>query len=260
MEGKISLEELKASMEYINNFEKGCEYGEPVTGTAPGFDEGEKTNGEISKLKEKHKQGLAKSVKQAKFHKECLNRMEKGEDMSDLNDPSEDEVTKAMSDEHKEEPFSGNEAGEKEVVEKEKVIKKGLNDVAQFEELIKSAVTTALSTQQKLHDKETGILVKGFEDRLKVLEDQPQQKSLLKGAQGVALEKAFQDVKASGKKPLFVNVQKDQVSDALYKAFTEEKDPIIKGEIGESITTLESASYISPSVLAYMSEHGIVIM
>jgi hypothetical protein len=258
--GKISEEELRESLKYLEDFEKGQETQSLVTKPNDDMDHSETTNGETSKLMTKHEQGLAKCIKKAKFHKEMLDKLKKGEDISgeeDLDEESEEEEEVNKSE--KTLSLKKDKKEEEESFAKS-TVGTPLGGTKGLEDLVKGLVASEFSTQKDLHAKEVESLKKGFEDRLKVLEDMPVQKSIIKGAQGVTLEKAFTDAKESGKAVLFAAQQPSKVSDALFKAFSEAKDEMTKGEIGNSIATFEASKYISPNVLNYMEQQGTVIM
>lgn len=258
MEG-INEKELKESIEYLDEFEKGLE--SEVIEKAEG--------GEEDPLKLHHQKKMMDCIKKAKFHKEIIDKIEKGDALPDEafeeeekedpkpapdEKPEEGEVKKGEGFEGEKPADAGIEKGnDPEPVEE-------IHKSKDIEEIVKGAVTEALNLQKDAYDKKFEELKKSFDERLEKINAEPVRKSLIKGAQGIALQKAISGEKEDGKTVLSASLQKSKVSDALYSAFESEKDSFVKGQLGEAVAEFESAGYISPEIAQTMYEKGYKII
>lgn len=259
MEG-INEKELKESIEYLDEFEKGLE--------SEAIEKAE--GGEEDPLKLHHQKKMMDCIKKAKFHKEIIDKIEKGDALPDEafeeeeekedskpapdEKPEEGEVKKGEGSEGDKDPAEGIEKGnDPEPVEE-------INKGKDIEEIVKGAVTEALNLQKDAYDKKFEELKKSFDERLEKINAEPVRKSLIKGAQGLVLQKAISGEKEDGKTVLSASLQKGKVSDALYSAFESEKDSFLKGQLGEAVAEFESAGYISPGIAQVMYEKGYKII
>ena len=237
MEG-INEKELKESIEYLDEFEKGLE-----------FEAIEKAEGgEEDPLKLHHQKKMMDCIKKAKFHKEIIDKIEKGDALPD----------EAFEEEEKEDPEPAPAEGIEKGNDSEPV--EEINKGKDIEEIVKGAVTEALNLQKDAYDKKFEELKKSFDEKLEKINAEPVRKSLIKGAQGIALQKAISGEKEDGKTVLSASLQKSKVSDALYSAFESEKDSFVKGQLGEAVAEFESAGYISPEIAQTMYEKGYKII
>ena len=251
MEG-INEKELKESIEYLDEFEKGLE--------SEAIEKAE--GGEEDPLKLHHQKKMMDCIKKAKFHKEIIDKIEKGDALPD----------EAFEEEEKEDPepapAEGIEKGNDPEPAPAEGIEKGndpepveeINKGKDIEEIVKGAVTEALNLQKDAYDKKFEELKKSFDEKLEKINAEPVRKSLIKGAQGIALQKAISGEKEDGKIVLSASLQKSKVSDALYSAFESEKDSFVKGQLGEAVAEFESAGYISPEIAQTMYEKGYKII
>lgn len=257
MEG-INEKDLKESIEYLDEFEKGLK--------TVAVDE---NGGEEDPLKLHHQKKMMDCIKKAKFHKEIIDKIEKGDALPDEAFEEEEEEQKpaenpAPEQKPKEDIEKGDGCGEGE--EKPAEISKG-NEIGEIEKpavdieaIVKGAVSQALELQKADYETRFEELKKSFEEKLEKINDEPVRKSLIKGAQGMILQKALSGEKEDGKTVLSASLQKGKVSDALYSAFESEKDSFVKGQLGEAVAEFESAGYISPEIAQTMYEKGYKII
>lgn len=219
---KVSNEELQKSIEYINglSLEKSNE----------SMDFSEKTNGGTEENITRLQGELNDHVKKAKEIKEELDKLSKGEKEK----PLENKEKEGKEDDDKEEVKEKKE--EKPDMDKEEIMKS-----------IKDSLFNDFNDLLKSKDDKIEILSKKIEE----ISNEPIRKSII-GNPTNFIER-FQKSKSEGKNAILKS-NKSTISNYMYDLFLEEKDDIMKGKIGEAITTFESASELDPEVRRRVQE------
>lgn len=236
---KISTEELEKSLQYLEAFSKG-KTSEPVDEKPTGENEEPKESLEEEpedELYTAHKNRMAAYIDKAMCHKAYMDKIKKRE-------PLPDEAFEDL-----EEPSNGGETRE------EKVEKGNQNELSEknIDELVKAQISEALNAQKQ----ESDAIIKSLRDEIEQLKDQPVRKTLIKGADAITLKKAISGEKVDDKTLLSISIQKSKVSEALFNAYENETDEVIKGQLGEAVAEFESTgNYISPEVAQIMETKG----
>lgn len=247
---QVTAEELEKSLQYLEAFAKG-QKSEEIEEKVEEKVEEEPDD----ELYAAHKKRLSAYLDKAMAHKGFMDKIKKGEPLPDeaFDDLEEEKQEKKKVEEVKEE-----EKKEEKIEEGcHGDVKKGnedeLNKAQEIEDLIKAKVNEALDAQKK----ESQEIIKGLEDKIKALEDQPVKKTLIKGADAITLKKAITGEKEDNKTLLSISLQKGKVSEALFEAYDKEEDEMKKGILGEAVAEFESTgNYISPEVVKIMDDKG----
>jgi hypothetical protein len=244
--GKVTAEELEKSLQYLDAFAKG-EKTEPVEDAETKKPEEKPEKKPEEKPEEKveepedelyiaHKNRLSHYLDKAMCHKSYMDKIKAGEPLPD----------EAFDD-----------------LEDEKPIEKGAQDelnAQKLEELVKAKVAEALDAHKNelaAQKEESDKVIKGLQEKIEALENQPVKKTIIKGADAITLKKALSGEKVDDKTLLSVSLQKGKVSDVLFEAYEAETDEITKGRLGDAITEFESTGgYISPEIAALMEKKG----
>jgi hypothetical protein len=240
--GKVTAEELEKSLQYLDAFAKG-EKTEPVEDAEtkkpeekPEKKPEEKVEEPEDELYIAHKNRLSHYLDKAMCHKSYMDKIKAGEPLPD----------EAFDD-----------------LEDEKPIEKGAQDelnAQKLEELVKAKVAEALDAHKNelaAQKEESDKVIKGLQEKIEALENQPVKKTIIKGADAITLKKALSGEKVDDKTLLSVSLQKGKVSDVLFEAYEAETDEITKGRLGDAITEFESTGgYISPEIAALMEKKG----
>ena len=233
--GKVTAEELEKSLQYLDAFAKGKET-EPVNGKESGkpAEEAEEPEDELYIA---HKNRLAHYLDKAMCHKGYMDKIKAGEPLPD-------------------EAFE-------DLEEEEVKVEKGQHDelnAQQQEEIVKAKVAEALETHKgelAAQKAESDKVIKGLQEKIEALENQPVKKTIIKGADAITLKKALSGEKVDDKTLLSISLQKGKVSDVLFEAYEAETDEITKARIGDAIAEFESTgSYISPEIAEIMEKKG----
>lgn len=235
--GKVSQEELQKSLEYLEEFEKGQASME-VDETANGGQ-----TEEIAQLKKE----LKEHVNKAKVCKAKLDALEKGESSEEEPEPEPVEGEKSQTTE--EEPEESMEKG---------IQSSPISSPEALEEFKKSIInemkeefSSQFESLRKAKDQE----ILDLKTKVNSLENEPVKKSIVKASQGIALEKAIKgEASEEGKTLLSRRFQKSKISNALFQAYEEEKDEVLKGMYGDAVAQFESTpnGYISPAILEHL--------
>lgn len=247
----VTEQELNSALDYLNSFKKGEETdlidGEDAK--EPKKTEGEEDQELEDELYAAHKKKMASYVDKAMSHKSFMDKIKKGE-------PLPDEAFEGLDDDEGEETKKVQKPENDEGEGFEKGLKNQIGS-RELDELIKARVDGALSEQKR----ETDKIIKGLQDKIANLEDQPIRKTLIKGADAITLQKAIAGEKIDNKTVLSVSLQKGKVSEALYSAWENETDEIQKGKLGDAVTQFESTgNFISIETADIMDKKGYKII
>lgn len=245
--GKVTAEELEKSLQYLDAFAKGKET-EPMNGKESGkpAEEAEEPEDELYIA---HKNRLAHYLDKAMCHKGYMDKIKAGEPLPDeaFEDLEEEEV-KVEKGQH----------DELNVQQQEELVKAQVD--AKVEEIVKAKVAEALETHKgelAAQKAESDKVIKGLQEKIEALENQPVKKTIIKGADAITLKKALSGEKVDDKTLLSISLQKGKVSDVLFEAYEAETDEITKARIGDAIAEFESTgSYISPEIAEIMEKKG----
>lgn len=244
--GKVTAEELEKSLQYLDAFAKG-EKTEPVKGAEEKKPE-EKTDEPEDELYIAHKNRLAHYLDKAMCHKGYMDKIKAGEPLPD----------EAFDDLEDEKPVEKGNHDELNAQQQEELVKAQVD--AKVEEIVKAKVAEALDAHKNelaAQKEESDKVIKGLQEKIEALENQPVKKTIIKGADAITLKKALSGEKVDDKTLLSISLQKGKVSDVLFEAYEAETDEITKARIGDAIAEFESTgNYISPEIADLMEKKG----
>jgi hypothetical protein len=251
--GKVTAEELEKSLQYLDAFAKG-EKTEPVKGAEEKKPEEktdepeEKTDEPEDELYIAHKNRLAHYLDKAMCHKGYMDKIKAGEPLPD----------EAFDDLEDEKPVEKGNHDELNAQQQEELVKAQVD--AKVEEIVKAKVAEALDAHKNelaAQKEESDKVIKGLQEKIEALENQPVKKTIIKGADAITLKKALSGEKVDDKTLLSISLQKGRVSDVLFEAYEAETDEITKARIGDAIAEFESTgNYISPEIADLMEKKG----
>lgn len=260
---ETSVEELSKALEYLDSFAKGK--GQEPIGQQNGGDNnppkdnpdgegGDKGAGDEpdDELYAAHKKRMSAYIDKAMAHKGYMESIKKGDPLPDG----------AFDDLDDDEPANGGEGGgnnpDKGGEGDGGSVQKGLTfeeleKSEQFEELVKSKVSAEIDAVKDHYEE----IIKGLKDEMSKIANEPVRKTLIKGADAVTLKAAISGEKIDDKTVLSISLQKGKVSEALYNAYENEKDSMVKGVLGEAVAQFEcTGNFISSEVAEIMDSKG----